>query len=221
MLIPPPTIQKASNHAAPREKKSGLAALALIAASLWAPALVFGQASLTVDQNGGGRFSTIASALQAAPPGSTILIRPGTYPESLNIARDMYLQGAGSSPNDVVIENTNGSPLYFQTDRGGINNLTLRYDGNGNKAALLISRGQPVIDNVDMTSSGNTYVLAVGGGANPTIRNSRIYGGSGGVLIETNGKGHSGEQRHLPEREDRGSDHVTRRPGDHQQPDSP
>ena len=40
-------------------------------------------------------FPTIQAAVDAAPPGATIRVRPGTYTEEVVIAKDLTLQGAG------------------------------------------------------------------------------------------------------------------------------
>lgn len=59
-----------------------------------------GAQNLTVGASAGADYASIQSAVTAAPAGSTIMIEPGTYTESVFIGKSLSLIGAG--PNTVV-----------------------------------------------------------------------------------------------------------------------
>jgi hypothetical protein len=40
-------------------------------------------------------FPTIQAAVDAAPPGATIKVHPGTYTEEIVITKDLHVEGAG------------------------------------------------------------------------------------------------------------------------------
>ena len=60
---------------------------------------------------GAGGYATIQAAIDAASPGETILIAPGTYNEHVVIDKAVTLVGGGA-PGDVVIQGT------FRADNG-------------------------------------------------------------------------------------------------------
>lgn len=69
-----------------------------------------------VDRDGTGDFITITDAVAAAEDGETILIRDGTYAESVTIDRDIRL--FGESRDGVIIEFGAGCTLRTGTDAG-------------------------------------------------------------------------------------------------------
>jgi pectin methylesterase-like acyl-CoA thioesterase len=78
--------------------------LTLLLASLATPALAApataGGPSIIVDDNlrcAGAHFSTIQSAVDAAPPGTTIRVCPGTYSENVRITTPLTLVGKPES----------------------------------------------------------------------------------------------------------------------------
>lgn len=61
-----------------------------------------GGATFTVAQDGSGSHDTISAAIEAATDGDTILIAPGTYPESFKVDKDISLSGDGDR-TDVIV----------------------------------------------------------------------------------------------------------------------
>ena len=60
---------------------------------------------LVVAQDGSGTFTSITDAVAVAQDGDTVLVKPGTYVESIEITKDITLRGDGDL-GDVVIEIT-------------------------------------------------------------------------------------------------------------------
>jgi parallel beta-helix repeat protein len=79
-----------------------LLALALAAAGVAGQRLLAADYDHLVDAGGGGDFTTIAEAVAAAQDGEVILIKDGTYTESVEVTKDITIRG--ESRDGVVIE---------------------------------------------------------------------------------------------------------------------
>ncbi|MDP8220547.1 MAG: hypothetical protein P9X26_04330 [Candidatus Stygibacter frigidus] len=78
--------------------------------------------TLIVDQFN-GPYYTIGSAYNAAQNGDTILIYPGTYLESVNISKEITLEGI--DPNSTIIQTNLGYVLRINTGNVNISNLKI------------------------------------------------------------------------------------------------
>lgn len=59
--------------------------------------------TIIVDQNGGGQFTTIQAAIQAASSGDTVKVWPGTYnTEQVNLNKTIVLMGSGYENTSIV-----------------------------------------------------------------------------------------------------------------------
>ena len=79
-----------------------LLTLLLAAAGIAGQRLFAASADYTVDAAGNGDFTTIAEAVAVAQDGESILVRNGTYTESLTITNDISL--VGESRDGVIVE---------------------------------------------------------------------------------------------------------------------
>ena len=135
-----------------------------------------------------GDFTTITDAIQAAEPGTRILIRPGLYKEALVLDKALELIGDGER-DDVIVEIINNFVIIFKTEFGRVSNLTLRQTGGGKFYAVDISQGRLELEDCDITSQANACV-GIHSNADPRLRRNRIYNGqTAGVFVYDNGKG--------------------------------
>ena len=168
-------------------------------------------ATLVVDPaGGGGRYTTIQSAIDSAVSGDTVSIRAGTYSEAIDTdGKDLVLQGASAAT--VRVQGAADEALNIdQGESVTVRSLTLR--GSGQGAAV---RGATATFD-DVTFSGNQGIVAGGGlgaysGADVTLIDCTIsgnavtgsYNGGGvhaegsslqmdGVLIEGNSASQGG-----------------------------
>lgn len=89
-----------------QRKTSRLAAAGALAVSLAASGVA--AATWIVDPGGGGDFTSVQPAIEAAAPGDEILIHDGTYVENLDfLGKDLWVHSSGG-PSAVVIDGSDG-----------------------------------------------------------------------------------------------------------------
>lgn len=95
-------------------------------------------------------FSTIQAAVSSVPPGSTVLVCPGIYPEQVTISQSLTLQGiADSDMDEVILAIPSGGPVANVTSifgptvaaqllvqaTGVVNITNITADGTGGEQA--------------------------------------------------------------------------------------
>jgi hypothetical protein len=133
-----------------------------------------------------GSYSTIQSAITAAPSGSTVFIRPGTYTEDLTLKAGVSLQGFDASQTGratVIVGNCSAS--FAGTCN--ISGVTLRTNG---AAFLTVSGANATILNIydsylDMTNATGIVNSGSGSPAIVNIRNCNGNIGTTGISLFT------------------------------------
>lgn len=150
--------------------------------------------TLIVDQNGGGQFTTIPPAIQAANPGDTVKVWPGYYTEQVNLDKDITLMGSGYE-NTVIVGTSNpmvimgiGSEIlqWFQITSTGGNGINL--SGGTVKNCVIIgssgngingSSGTSQVINCVLYQNVGAGINVSGGTTNATNCISRLNGNYG------------------------------------------
>ncbi|MFM9964409.1 MAG: protein kinase domain-containing protein [Planctomycetaceae bacterium] len=147
-----------------------------------------------VTGNGGGDFTTISEAIQAAAPYDTILVRPGVYQECLVLDKPLALLGDGVREHITIKGNCRGTIICRMTI-GRIANLTLRdaaMDWDyANKAyyCVEIEAGAAELCDCDLSDGKLASVGITGEGTQPQIRSNYIHDGRGiGVFVHKKGR---------------------------------
>lgn len=164
---------------------------------------------LIVAPGGKADHRTIATAVAAAPPGARLLVRPGTYDESIEVERDLEIAADGP-PGSVVIR----APEACLTIGGGtltLRGLTIRQVEAGPGrfgrllrpiptaepsvpksvppavAAVVLKMGHLMIDGCTI-SAATGLAIGAAGSASPTtserrldVRGSHIHRVTGGI----------------------------------------
>ena len=153
-----------------------------------APTAIVEPSTLVVAATGGGDHQTITEAVNAAIPGTLILVRPGIYEEGIVMSKPLEILGDG--PLDkVVVQAAGQDVLLHKTNMGRVSNLTLRQMGGGAWYGVDIPQGRLDLEDCDISSQGLACV-AIHGGADPRLRRNRIHDRkAGGVLVYDNGMG--------------------------------
>ncbi len=188
---------------------AGLSSLALVGA-LSAGVTAQEGATHVVAADGSGDFSTISEALSAAAEGDTVLVRPGSYRESLVVDKGITLQGDGPvdaivvdvpefaliDPPDAVLPT-----LLLQGSGASVTGLTIL--GTRRLGGIDVQGGAPLLEGnaigavmrlsgaTDAVIRGNTFLefadVLVSGGASALIEGNDFTGGSirvdGGVDV--------------------------------------
>ena len=176
--------------------------------------LVAGPGAIVVAQDGSGTHETITEAVAAASEGDTVLVRPGTYTESIAIDKDITVRGDGDR-SAIVLEFSADGPTHVWAETSGlfaygillddsgahVENLTVRGPAEG--GAFVVDGGAPVIEGIDIVLDGDSWggssglynsrsAFRIQGGSSPVIRAStwdgytRIQGGVNTPTFEGN-----------------------------------
>ncbi len=170
-----------------------------------AAGLLAGPATIVVAPDGSADYTTIAEAVAAAHDGDTVLIRPGTYAEQVDITGDITVKGEGD-PSSVVIqvpEKGRELPPEYATRclmscSGTINGVygihlvgsnavvsTLTVVGTGSGKAIVVDAGAPTLedmiidiagDPVPSSEAASRMGLAIDLGSQALVRNVRHEG---------------------------------------------
>jgi len=178
--VVPTTVQTATqNKVQPNQKSQSASATAV-------------RKTVIVSANGNGDFARIGEALRNVAANTRLLIRPGSYNESLVIDKNVEIVGDGE-PEEIKIIATNSSCLQMQTDKASVRGLTLR--GSGARYgktffAVDIPRGELFLEDCDINSDSLSCLAVHGSYANPLIKRCRIHDGAdSGIYFFDNARG--------------------------------
>lgn len=161
-------------------------------------------ATLTVSNpGGGGMYSSIQAAINAAQNGDTVSVSAGTYVEQIFLSKYLTLIGAGRDSTVIQSQGGSESTMFIQNvpfAPGGkttVQGFTIQ-GGNapsGQGGGITISpNADPVItDNTIQNNNAQGYggAISIHGNANPLIRNNIIrnntaYNGGGAIFAYDN-----------------------------------
>jgi F-box protein 11 len=145
--------------------------------------------SLIVDQQGGGQYTTLSEAIQNAVPGTFILVREGTYSESLVLDKDIEIIGNGPRER-IIIECLDSHCVLMQTNRAVMRGLTIhcRAEEPGKRSnALAIIRGQLFVEDCDISSRSSSAIAIYNAETRPTLRYCRIHDSAAEGIVVSNG----------------------------------
>ena len=133
------------------------------------------QTAVSVCPDGSCEYTTINSAINGTGAGDIVNVYPGTYVEDFGISQDRSVIGMGTSPDQVVVKGTTGSPTVQVT--GGalafIENLTIAEGGSSKDdgGGIKISSGAQL----HLTDAIIRDNMARNGGAIHVSNNSSLY----------------------------------------------
>jgi parallel beta-helix repeat protein len=108
---------------------------------------------LVVAADGSGEFTTITAAVAVAAAGDTVLLRPGTYGESVVVEEDITIAGDGEREAVIVQPDVGGSSFTLSDSSATLTGLTLRGPG----ARLIIQGGAPTIEGLLLDAVGTPF----------------------------------------------------------------
>ena len=169
-----------------------LITLMLAGAGIAGSRLLAADGAIVVDQSGNGDFTTISAAVEAAVAGDTILVRPGTYEESVAIDKDIEILGDASDSSTVIVRIAADGP---RVDGGGergdaryafalrdsdavVGNLSIeRPETIGVHVGIRVDGGEPTLHDIAAFAEGPLYFpFVVLSGAGGVVRDSTSDG---------------------------------------------
>lgn len=135
--------------------------------------------AVVVAADGSGDYTSLAAALKAVAPNARVLVRAGTYEESVVVVAPVEVVGEG--PRDgVVIVGADASCLRMEGGRARVAGLTLRGEARGDAAffAVEVAGGELLLEDCDITSTTLSCVGVHGETAAPVIRRCRVRDGA-------------------------------------------
>lgn len=136
--------------------------------------------TLIVAADRSGHFLTISEAINYAPAGARLLVRPGIYHEGFVLDKQVEIIGDGAL-EEIVVRATASSCLVMQTDQATVRNLTLRGQARTGGAtgagfyAVDIPHGRLLLEGCDISSDSLSCVAIHNPTAAPTVRSCRIH----------------------------------------------
>ena len=169
-------------------------AVAFVTAGVAGQRLLASDGEIIVAQDGSGTFETITNAVAEANDGDTILVRPGTYTEAVEIDKDITVRGDGDVATIILTAPEDGPTFTTSTIYGDepyallltdtaatITGLTVQGDGS----AIIASGGSPtiqgnVVDSVGLPFDGSSLSgtsVAVTHGSTASVLDNEIRAG--------------------------------------------
>ena len=146
------------------------AVVLIVCAALAEPASA---ATLTV--GAGGQFKTIQQAVDAAKPGDTVLVAPGTYTENIVVNKPLTITG-----NATVEAADSSKDVFLVTSQGvQIDGLTITGGASGVDVANLSSC---VITNIN--AHGYVRGIYLAGATNSQVRSNNLSNNGYGVYCD-------------------------------------
>jgi len=147
--------------------------LILFAATMAVPASA---ADLTVGAQ--GQFKSIQQAVDAAKPGDTVLIAPGTYTENVVVNKPLMISAAGSRP---TVRSADASKDVFQLTSSGVRIDGLMITG-GASGVNIQNTSKCVVTNI--VARDNVRAVYLSQSKENEISNSNLAGNGYGVYSD-------------------------------------
>jgi F-box protein 11 len=143
--------------------------------------------TLTVGE--GAPFKTIAAALEKAPAGARILVRAGTYHESLVLTRPVEIAPA-KLQDLVTVEGGSLGCVVMKAERATLRGLTLRLAPGVSPAeyAVDVPRGQLVLEECALGAGATACAGVYSPAAAAVFRKCQLKGEKVGLHLHTKGK---------------------------------
>jgi hypothetical protein len=127
----------------------------------------------------GCAFSSIQAAIDAAPVGAAIKIKPGTYAEQVTISKDLTLSGSGADTTVIDGGGANVVTATFQVT-ATLSGLTITNGGTGlrNDGATLTVKNSRIVNNRD----GGVFHQGVLSIENSVISGNSTESSGGGIF---------------------------------------
>ncbi len=138
-------------------------------------------------------FKTVAEAVDTAPPGAYIFLKPGIYKEHLVLTKPVSLMGDGAMAN-IIIESSDHPCVTMQTDYALLRGITLRRRASApppdQPSAIDIPQGRLLLEACSISTNTTCAIAIYTDQANPVIWQCQIHNEAGcGIAVAEQGRG--------------------------------
>jgi len=138
--------------------------------------------TIIVNVSGGGDYTTIQAAVDAAEDGETILVEAGTYYENVVVNKSISLIGAGWDNTSIASSSyRDRDKILLTINADGVNVKDINFDGTGTAIFLDHSNSTNIMNN--KCSNGLSVGIKLSNSHNNFISNN-ICSGNGGYAGE-------------------------------------
>ena len=129
---------------------------------------------------GTGQYTTIQAAVNAAQPGDTILIPPGTYSENVLVNKSLIIKSSGGAATTTVKAAVPSSDVFLLSGSGiRVEGLTL----TGGRAGVEFS-GASQSSVTDIIAHDNEYAVLIEHAANNKVSASNLSNNGYGIYLD-------------------------------------
>lgn len=131
-----------------------------------------------------GDFTSIQAAIDAAEPGDRIVVREGTYGESLRLSKVLEIIGEGDRER-ILVTTAKADTLHCDAPMARIAGSRFRAEAGGENVGIWINAGKAEIVDCVVESLALACVHMEGSGTAPTLRRCVLRDGAeGGLLVQ-------------------------------------
>ena len=124
--------------------------------------------------------ASISAAVEAAAPGQSIKIQPGTYSENLLIDRQINLMGADR--DTVILDGGKATAVLLLNSEASLQGLSIRADTSTGVGVVNVDAGNLTLRDVSISTPGNGVCIRAISRARISMRNCTTEGGGYGCL---------------------------------------
>ena len=128
-------------------------------------------------------YAKIQWAVDAASAGDTIIVRPGTYNENVDVDKPVEIRSYSQNPSDTIVKASNSGDHVFDVtaDNVYISGFTVTGATGSGKAGIIYNSNNCRIENVD--ASNNYYGIYLGSSSNNIIANNTVSNNNYGIYL--------------------------------------
>jgi len=115
-------------------------------------------------------YATIQGAVDNATAGDTIIVRDGTYPESVKVKKSLTIQSENGPANTIVVGNPNDHVLSVTADHVSIKGLTVKNATGINRVGMYVHANYCNI--TDNMALNNPYGFFLSESSKNTLKNN-------------------------------------------------
>ncbi|NJD78276.1 MAG: hypothetical protein FIB08_14485 [Candidatus Methanoperedens sp.] len=142
-------------------------------------------ATITVNASGGGDYTKIQDAVNAASPGDTILVNSNTYYENVNVNKQLTLRGVDTGSGKPVVDaGRSGNAIKLSADGVTIYGFTATNSSGGWFGILLEYSSNNIVTNNNVSNNRGGGIYGIWS-SNNAVTNNTANNNSAGIGFES------------------------------------